>query len=270
MTGMRAARARARARAVRSLPRGGAAGLSLCARSLAGPRRGPGYALALSRGRGGAGVVRSLPLGDAAGPSLCARSLAGARRIPAARSLPGEGLGASLARLRPCLSAAPGPLATHPRVGLRASVPAGAAYALGNSAPSRALRGPLAPRAPTALTAPVSSPTRPTPCHPLPCRAAKPLPISPRPSLESSRGPGVKDSTLQQFGGAGALPAQAHLLFTLATWAAQGGSLAELGGVVSLSPYLSLERNKPAVFNAQVSPVSSSILHKFPLCTVKK
>lgn len=139
---MRAARARARARAVRSLPRGGAAGLSLCARSLAGPRRGPGYALALSRGRGGAGVVRSLPLGDAAGPSLCARSLAGARRILAARSLPGEGLGASLARLRPCLSAAPGPLATHPRVGLRASVPAGAAYALGNSAPSRALRGP--------------------------------------------------------------------------------------------------------------------------------
>lgn len=156
MTGMRAARARARA--------------------------GAGCALARSRGRGGGPAVRSRVRGDA-GPGL-------------RRSLPPGGLGASSFPLRPGALGSlppptpPSPPAAPPRVGLRASVPRGAPGALGNSAPSRALRGGPRPRAPAPSTAPDRSPLSPHALPPsLPCRPAKPLPISPRPCPKMLEGP---------------------------------------------------------------------------------
>lgn len=66
---------------MRSLPRGGAAGPGMCARSLAGTRQGPGCALAPSRGRGGAQPVRSLPGGGAADPGCALAPRRGARGL---------------------------------------------------------------------------------------------------------------------------------------------------------------------------------------------
>lgn len=157
MTGMRAARARARARAVRSL-----------APSRGRAQRGPGCALARSRGRG-TGARRSLPPGGS-GPPLFRSAQPPACRLHTRASVPG----------------APVP---------RAPVPRGARCALGNSCSLP--RAPGRPLTPGSLSQHGTGPL-PTLPHTLPpsfpCRPAKPLPISPRPCPESSRGPCFKDS----------------------------------------------------------------------------
>lgn len=211
MTGMRAARARARA--VRSL------------------------ALSLVRGggRGGVPAVRSLVRGDA-GPGLDARSLPGARGLLFSAPPPGSPRPpARWLHTRASVRGAPVP---------RAPVPRGALCALGNScslprAPGRPLTpgsrsqhgtGPL-PTLPHALPAS------------FPCRPAKPLPISPRPCPESSRGPCFKDSKGCKLAAPGFSPPRPTLCLLWPRGPCRGGSLAEPRGVVSLSPYLSLERN---------------------------
>ena len=273
MTGMRAERARARERAVRSLPRGGAAGPGAVRSLPRGDAAGPGAVRSLPRGgAAGPGAVRSLPRGDAAGPGAVRSLPRGGAASPGCALTPSRG-----ARGPPLLGSSPAfpeprvPPAAHPRVGgLRASVSRGGR--VGTWKLCALLRAPGAPGSPRSRCQHLTSrlPTRP---HTLPPPSLSPSQAAPHfPKGRAGRARGawaLKSPLCSNPAAPGLSPPRPTFCLLWPRGPRRGCCLAEPRGAVSPSPCLSLERIKPAVSNVQGAPVSSSILHKFPLRTVK-